>query len=277
MKQSILIPTDFSENAWSALLYTLNLYKNETCTFYLLHAWSVKSTTRTYITTNYIDSLKADAEKQLFDLKNQADAIDELSKHSFEIIFSTEKLQDAVDTAVKAYDIDLVFMGTKGSSKSKEILFGSNTITLIKKLKLCPMVVIPDGYQLVAPKNIGFATDYSRFFGDELQHLKDFSKLYDSKIKVVHICKDKTLTDAQNYNLSMLQANLGDYPHCFDWIKDVTNKTEAINIFIKDEAINVLTLINYEHSFIENLINEPVIKNVVSYPTIPLLIIPAIG
>ncbi|QXP58356.1 universal stress protein [Olleya sp. HaHaR_3_96] len=277
MKQSILIPTDFSDNAWSALLYTLKLYKNQSCTFYLLHAWSVKSSTRTYITSNYIDTLKADAEKQLFELKDQADAIDELSKHTFEIIFSTDKLQDAVNAAVKKHQIDMVFMGTKGASKSKEILFGSNTINLIKQMKLCPILVVPDAFDFVAPKEIAFATDYNRFFGDELQPLKDISKLYDSKIKVVHICKEKTLTDAQNYNLSMLQVNLGDYPHSFHWMPNDDKKTEEISKFIKEQNIDILTLINYQHSFIENLINEPIIKNIVAYPSIPLLIIPALG
>ena len=277
MKQSILIPTDFSDNAWSALLYTLKLYKNQSCTFYLLHAWSVKSSTRTYITSNYIDTLKADAEKQLFELKDQADAIDELSKHNFEIIFSTEKLQDAVEAAVKKHEIDMVFMGTKGASKSKDILFGSNTINLIKKIKLCPILVVPDNYDFVEPKQIAFATDYNRFFGDELQPLKDVSKLYNSKIKVVHICKEKTLTDAQNFNLATLQSNLVDYPNSFHWMPNDDKKTQEITNFIKEQDINILVLINYQHSFIENLMNEPIIKNVVSYPTIPLLVIPALG
>ncbi|WP_273568522.1 universal stress protein [Maribacter halichondriae] len=35
--QNILVPTDFSENAFNALKYTLELFKKTKCTFHLLH------------------------------------------------------------------------------------------------------------------------------------------------------------------------------------------------------------------------------------------------
>ena len=41
MKRNILIPTDFSENAWNALNYAVHLYKEDECSFYLLNAYQV--------------------------------------------------------------------------------------------------------------------------------------------------------------------------------------------------------------------------------------------
>ena len=38
--KTILLPTDYSENAWNAIAYALNLFKNETCTFYLLNTYT---------------------------------------------------------------------------------------------------------------------------------------------------------------------------------------------------------------------------------------------
>lgn len=35
--QHILIPTDFSENAWNALEYGVKLFQKTQCTFYLVH------------------------------------------------------------------------------------------------------------------------------------------------------------------------------------------------------------------------------------------------
>ena len=277
MKLSILIPTDFSENAWSAIAYTLKLYSNQSCTIYFLHAWSVTpSDTRTYITSNYIDRLKEDAEKQLVGLKNKAKNTFENPNHIFQTIFSTKKLQDAIDIAIKKHDINLISMGTKGATKSIKIFFGSNTVNIIKKTKLCPMLVVPDKFEFTEPKQVAFPTDFNRFYGDELQPLKDITKLYNSKIRVVHICKEENLTEAQNYNLAMLKAYLEDYPHSFHWQSNDAKKTEGINDFIQKHDINILALINYEHSFIENLVNEPIIKKIGSYPTIPLLIIPCL-
>ena len=38
MKKSILLPTDFSDNSWSAIVYALKLYAETECTFYLLNS-----------------------------------------------------------------------------------------------------------------------------------------------------------------------------------------------------------------------------------------------
>ena len=35
--KNILLPTDFSENSWNAIEYTLNLFQKNICNFYLLH------------------------------------------------------------------------------------------------------------------------------------------------------------------------------------------------------------------------------------------------
>ena len=38
--KKILLPTDFSENSWNAIDFALQLFKNETCTFYLLNTYT---------------------------------------------------------------------------------------------------------------------------------------------------------------------------------------------------------------------------------------------
>ena len=35
--KNILLPTDFSDNSWNAIVYALNFYKDANCNFYLLH------------------------------------------------------------------------------------------------------------------------------------------------------------------------------------------------------------------------------------------------
>ncbi|MEJ2113114.1 MAG: universal stress protein [Flavobacteriaceae bacterium] len=43
MRRKILLPTDFSKNAWHAINYALELYKDENCDFYILNAFSATS------------------------------------------------------------------------------------------------------------------------------------------------------------------------------------------------------------------------------------------
>lgn len=276
MKRHILLPTDFSDNAWSAIVYALKLYANEVCTFYFLHSFNVLNfNDRTYITSHYVETLEKDSLKQLTELKNIAETANTNTNHTFDIISSKYKLHKAIEIAVKKHDINLVIMGTKGATKAKEIFFGSNTVDTIKKMTLCPILVIPDEFDFIEPKHIAFPTDFNRFYGEELLAIKDLAELYNAKIRIVHITKKSNLTKTQDYNLSMLKVYLEDYPHSFHWMPDYAKKAQGINDFIKELEINILAMINYKHSLIEKIINEPIINKIGYNTTVPFLVIPA--
>ena len=38
--KKIILPTDFSENAFNAICYAVQLFKEETCTFYLVNTYT---------------------------------------------------------------------------------------------------------------------------------------------------------------------------------------------------------------------------------------------
>ncbi|MBU2928619.1 universal stress protein [Winogradskyella psychrotolerans] len=274
MTKHILLPTDFSDNAWSAAVYAIKLYAKVECKFYFLHAWSVANhIARTYITTNYVESVKGEALRQLVELKQMSMNADRNANHSFEIILSKDKLQKAIATAVEKYKIDMVVMGTNGASGTKALFFGSNTVNIIKT-KVCPILIVPDEFDFIAPKQIAFPTDFNRFYGEELQPLKDLADLNDSKVRVVYITKNNKLSSIQDYNLSMLKMYLENHPHTFHWMPDYAKKHEEINDFIDELDIDILVMINYEHSVIENIMNEPVIPKIGFNPKIPFLVIP---
>ena len=275
MRQHILLPTDFSDNAWSAALYALKLFNNEPCTFYFLHTWTFSNSgSRTYITSTYLDTLKDESKKRLEELKDQLKAESTNAKHKFKVIHSTNSLLPTIKKAIKKHKINMVVMGTKGATGAKEFLFGSNTVNIINKIKLCPVLVVPDAYDFVTPEQIAFPTDFNRFYGEELLPLKQLSKLYGSKIRVVHINQSDNLTEKQNYNLAMLKAYLEDYQSSVHWMPDFGTKEQSIRNFIEELNINILTMINYEHSFIENVIKEPVVKKIGFHTDIPFLVIP---
>lgn len=276
MKHHILLPTDFSDNAWSAAMYALKLYSNEPCTFYLLHNWTfTNSGSRTYITSHYLDTLKEASKKRLEELKDQLKAESTNANHQFDIVYSTGSLMPTIKKAIKAHNINLVIMGTKGATGAKEILFGSNTVNVINKIRLCPVLVVPDSHQFEPPKQIAFPTDFNRFYGEELLPLKQLSKLYNAKIKIVHINGTENLTKKQNYNLAMLKAYLENYQSSLHWMPDFGTKEQAIKDFIEEFKIDVLAMINYKHSFIEKLTKEPVINKIGFHPVVPFLVIPS--
>jgi len=51
MKRKILLPTDFSKNAWNAMTYAIELYKDEVCEFYILNTFNATG----YALANNVD------------------------------------------------------------------------------------------------------------------------------------------------------------------------------------------------------------------------------
>ena len=274
MGRKILLPTDFSDNAWSAAVYALKLFKDEVCTFYFLNSTNIKVSTLSNLSNKLLKIMQDDSKKELLALKDLAETSNANANHNFQIILSSDDLKKAIKKAAKEWEINLIVMGTKGATGAKEFFFGSNAIHVIKSVGNCPVLVIPEEYDFVVPNQIAFPTDFNRFYSDkELKPLKQIADLYNSKIRIVHINEEEVLNDVQEYNLMMLQSFLNDYDYSMHWMPKYSSKTTEINDFVEELEINILAMINYKHSLIDKIINEPVIKKIGFHTHVPFLVI----
>ena len=107
-----------------------------------------------------------------------------------------------------------------------------------------------------------------------MEPLKQLADMYNAKIRIVHINVEEKLDNLQQYNLMVLKSYLFDYEHSFHWMPEYAKKTIEIKDFVTELDINMLAMINYKHSFIENMIKEPVIKKIGRQPIVPFLVIP---
>ncbi|MEN1784081.1 MAG: universal stress protein, partial [Bacteroidota bacterium] len=147
----ILIPTDFSENAWNAITYALSLFRNEQCTFFLLNTYTPVITSGRFMapTANGVgiaDAVKLASENGLNHTVERILALSDNDKHSFQTISSFNLLVDEVKDVVETYGIDLIVTGTKGASGMEEVFMGSNTVRIIKNTKRCPILAIPQHF-----------------------------------------------------------------------------------------------------------------------------------
>jgi hypothetical protein len=221
------------------------------------------------------NTIRKSALKDMLNLKQMIERVNANANHNFEILVSNADLKDAIETAIKKHTIQMIIMGTKGASGAKEFFFGSNTVNVINKVRLCPILTIPDQFDFVEPKKIAFSTDFNRLYKEEeLAPLKEVTDLYNSEINIVHLNNEEHLNEVQEYNSKVLENDLKDYNHHFFWIPNYGKKANDINDFIKEQNINMLAMVNYKHSFIEKITKEPVIKTIGFHPFIPFLVIP---
>lgn len=274
MKRKILLPTDFSDNAWSAAVYALKLYADEECSFYFLNAVIMAGAPFEDLSNKLLKIVEEDAMKELLELKALAESSNANANHDFDIILSTADLNMAIKDAVNKHGINLIIMGTKGVTGAQRFFFGSNTVRVIKNTN-CPVLMVPEEYDFIEPKQIAFPTDYNRFYDSkEIKHLTQLADLYDSKIRIVHINVEEELNDIQDYNLIALQSYLNDYKSSLHWMPKYAKKAAEINDFIEELGIDILAMVKYKHSFIEAIIKEPVIKKLGFHAKIPFLVIP---
>ncbi|WP_178983369.1 universal stress protein [Winogradskyella helgolandensis] len=274
MPKNILLPTDFSDNALSAAIYAIKLYEKEQCTFHLLHSSRMKISRMSSISNKLIEVLAENARRDLANLKAKVQENYANENHTFEVILSTNDLQDSIEAIVKKIKIDLIVIGSRGETKANDIIFGNNTVNVITHVKKCPVLVVPNDYDFVKPERIAFPTDFNRVYGDELQPLKQLAELNNSNIRVVHINTEDNLSETQKENLDTLELALENHNPSYHWMPKYNRKAKAIQDFTEENHINILVMVNYQHSFIESIIKEPVIKTLGFHPNIPFLVIP---
>lgn len=278
--KKILLPTDFSDNAQNAINYALNLYKDENCTFYLLNTYTpiIYSYDYQMNTGGYLgeiaDVVRENSIKKLNEIEENVKEKFNNPKHHFEIVSSFNLLTDEIKDKLEQFSIDLIVMGTKGATGAKEILFGSNTIHIIQKVK-CPVLAIPDGHFFEEPKEILFPTDYKVDYSTkQLESLITIATLFDSRVHVLHVSHDVDLTKIETKNKEKLENLLLDVKQASYRVED-QDIPQAINEFQKSTYVQLLMMINNKHSFFENLFFRPVINQIGFHLNIPFLVIPA--
>ncbi len=280
----ILIPTDFSENAWNAIRYAVKLFQNESCAFFLLNTYTPAIPSSRFMAPmvngmQIEDAVRSTSEKGLE--KTLERIISEFSndKHAFELLSSFNLLVEEVKEVVDAYGIDLIVTGTKGASGMEGIFMGSNTVRIIKATKKCPILAIPQCYEFHTPSEIAFATDFNRFYSQsELQPLIDLANTFSATIRIVYVQYEiKALTELQQFNLNILRKYFTNVEHYVHTVSELNSVSRTLEVFSKELDIHLLAMLNYQHSYVERMTREPIVRRTAFHTQIPLLVIPELG
>jgi len=277
--QRILFPTDFSENAWNAIVFALSLFKNEECEFFILNVFQLGSSglvttinraneTRLYQVTK--EESKRGLEKTLKRIEESY----ENPKHKFNSLIRISTLTNAIRQVVFDKDIDYIIMGTKGATGLKEVFMGSNTYKTIKNVDLCPIIAVPDDFKHDTIETILFITGLEHAYHTyEVKPMIDIAKILNAKIRVLYLGDINTLEPHQKTAHELIQKRLKGVNHELIILK----KEKPINITIKElveenNDIGIVCMINYWHSFFEKITNERVIKKVAFNTQVPFLV-----
>jgi nucleotide-binding universal stress UspA family protein len=275
--KKILLPTDFSENAYNAISYAIKAFKDVECTFYLLNTYTPVLYDSEYILYNSTQPNLAEAYK-----KNSLTGLRKVErkiyrdfnnpKHNFEKISAFNLLIDEMKEQVKSKEIDLVVMGTQGATGAEEILIGTNSVHAINKLRT-PFLMIPSGYEYQPPVNILFPTDFELNFSTaQLEPILNLAEEHTSKLNILHVYFGKDLDQNQEKNKKNLSKILEDTSHQFYTIED-KSVPKAIKKYQEQHEVDLLFMVNNKRSFFENLLFRPVVNKIGFHIKVPFMVI----
>ncbi|TYA92305.1 universal stress protein [Seonamhaeicola marinus] len=262
--ENILIPTDFSGNAWNAVEYAVNFFENSTCNFYILHVCSSNESE---------DDRKACEQK----IKSLLAKIDEQfpknPKHKFFSLIDSGYLVNSVRNRVDKNQINFIVMGTRGSSGLKNTPIGSNAANVITKVR-CATVVVPENAKYSSLKEIAFPTDFLSVYSPKtLEAITNIIEANKASARVLHIKNKETdLNEDQQRNKELLGDYLGTNKHSFHFLAN--NQIEnQVQDFVEKRKINLITMLAKNLSYFEKILFDPKLSKIKYYTDIPFLVL----
>jgi|TARA_R110000744_G_scaffold39754_5_gene90287 nucleotide-binding universal stress UspA family protein len=278
--KNILLPTDFSDNAWNAIFTALKLYANVKCKFHILHAYEPKAMNMLGQKSQQrlgiiYDSLALNSAQELEKILSYLIENHNNPNHSFETISKSDTLEVSIKELVSTKDIDLVVMGTQGATGAKEIFMGSNTVKVLKQLKNISILVVPTDCNFQKLKTLVFPTDYTRKYEKfELLPMIELTKLWNASIQVIHVAVEFRLNDVQEANLIILEERLAGNNYSLNELGFKGNIAQSVEQYVAETRADLLTMVRYRHNFWERIIDEPVIKKIAFHSMVPVLFLP---
>lgn len=155
--ENILFPTDFSSTANNALNLAVEIAKSHSAKLHLLHViipQYVAMIGEIPFGTSY--DTWADLEKiNKQNLESLAKSLRKKHRISVSIHTKIGYVADTIEKTTLQHNIDLIIMGTHGSSLFKDLLLGSNTYQTIKN-SVCPVLTIPAEFKATEFLNVLF-------------------------------------------------------------------------------------------------------------------------
>jgi len=278
--KNILVPTDFSNNAYNALFYATQLFKEVDCRIYLLNVYSEDTPLLSHSiqkekNRNLLVQLEEEATEGLDQAFHRINLDVENPKQLRKTILRTGDLPEVITEVVDEFEIDLIVMGNTGLSEAIPVFMGSNVIRTVKAMPKCPILVVPREKECDIPFEIAFAADYNHNYDAQMMDPLIFmAKICDAAVRIIHINEEGRLSAKQKANLNTLREYLRDIRHTIHWMPDFSSKTEVINTFLKELGIGMLAMIYYHHGFLGRLMRERVINRISFEVDVPSLIIP---
>ncbi|MCM4158709.1 universal stress protein [Antarcticibacterium flavum] len=274
--KTILLPTDFSLNSHNAISYALNFYKDEECRFILLNSYKVNGYMQN---SRFIpipgeserDKVRQESREKIHQLLKEIEQRYPNPKHSFSTVTKNQQLVAAIAEEINKQPIAVVIIGTQGNTAAHDVSYGSNTISIMEEIHNCPILAIPSHVRFSKIKEVVLASGFKvPPLEEEYIFIKELLNKTGAAIRVLHVMENG-LSKSQQENKEDLKTILKEVPHSFHSLAHVSVAI-GIYCFTESRGSDMVAFVNKRHSFFQNVLFNPLYKNLGNYSQIPVLI-----
>jgi nucleotide-binding universal stress UspA family protein len=275
--RKVLIPTDFSENAFNAIKYAMELFKYDKSEFIIMHAYAdevyehnIKMSRALF--EEYREKVAESSDRELQKVVCKMLEISPNPKHEYNFLSVFGSLVEEANAIADKENIDVLVMGTKGETADRDITYGSNTLQVIKYVK-CPVLAIPSNYREVQVSKILFPTNYMLPYPRRgLKLVSTLAKRFAVKINLLYVSNFENLSFRQQDNKSFIECHFQENKAIYERISG-DDISEALNDFIEKNEIDMLVMVNTRYSYLENLLDTSAIQKIGLKIHIPFLVL----
>lgn len=275
--KTILVPTDFSEQALNALDLAAQIAKKSEAKIILTHVIEGARSFSSFNTMGeggspvgedafLIKRLVEAHEKNLSDLKESP----MLEGLQVETRVKVGSPYESISQAVSDDEADLVVMGTKGSSGLDEVLIGSNTEKVVRYAS-CPVITVKNKVALTSIESIVFATDLSDNQDRLVSKVKDMQKMLNAKLHLL-----KVNTPSHFYTNRQLEEEFDKFIEEHELENFTTNvyneatEEDGILYFAEEVGACMIAIGTHGRTGLLHLLSGSIAEDLVNHADIPV-------
>jgi nucleotide-binding universal stress UspA family protein len=290
--KKVLIPIDFSDYSVKVCEIGFKYANRIGAEIMLIHAYyaafipsSLSYLGMGHESSVYDESIHTIYHRVRTDMNNIVSVIDkkiaagELPEVKYDYIFREGLPEDEIIAFAKEYRPTMIIMGTRGKNRKNIDLIGSVTAEIIESSQ-APILAIPENVpfdNIIEAKNVAFAISFNQ---QDLVAFDRFAALMKGVIPKVHLFNISTSRDEWNEirltgTREYLRKHYSDMEIEFTVLDD-GDLLDAIEKFVHEKNIDVITLTTYKRQTIIRIFNPNIARKMLFHTNTALLVIPKV-
>lgn len=272
----ILVPYDFSELAKHALDFAAQIARkanSETVTLINIIEQPTPSDFKT-MGVSAADPMENIWIKKMIE-KAEANMEDVMADESFKDITLKYKIvlgnpfQELAEE-IKTQGVELVVMGTSGSSGAEEFFVGSNAERMVRYSK-APVITVSGPASLDGVNDIVFASNFQEVSGDFIAHVKKLQSMFSAKLRLVKINTPASFTTTRHDKKQMedfiKEHNLDN---CTYETYNFSNEEDGVLAYSEDIGADLIAIGTKQRKGIGHFLAGSIAEDVVNHSKVPV-------